>query len=71
MMLSAYAMCGTTLAYAAVCLRTSYAMCGTELAYTAMGLRCYAVCGTDLGVWGRCAGGGGGGFTARDGRGTA
>eukprot|EP00961_Rhodomonas_salina_P255834 3457337-Rhodomonas_salina.1 len=44
-----YAMSGTKLAYAAVCLRACYAMSGTDIAYAAIGM--WALCaipGTDI-----------------------
>eukprot|EP00961_Rhodomonas_salina_P146898 1977328-Rhodomonas_salina.2 len=55
-LLSAYAMSGTDLAYGAICLRdmplSAYAKSGTDLAYGAITLRtylwCYAKSGTDL-----------------------
>eukprot|EP00961_Rhodomonas_salina_P162380 2187089-Rhodomonas_salina.1 len=44
-----HAMCGTTLAYAAISLRTCYAMSGTEMLYTAISLRVrYAMSGTEI-----------------------
>eukprot|EP00961_Rhodomonas_salina_P035072 472181-Rhodomonas_salina.1 len=61
-----YAMCGTGMAYGAVCLRMCYAMCGTVIAYGTMrdavlawrmvlsdmryNVSCYAVCASRDGV---------------------